>query len=203
LFPDSSLWISLTLTNQYGCSTADSIIIQSTGLSANDFTIHSQQDTVLLGNSTEITVLPTGDFTYSWQPVNATGNTVVVTPEQNTVYSVTITDSLGCSYRKYITIYAIDVICDEPYIYIPNAFTPNGDGKNDVLYIRGEYIEQLDLKIFDRWGELVFETDKQAKGWDGTYKGEPVEPAVFVYHVKVKCLGGEEFFKKGNITVIR
>jgi gliding motility-associated-like protein len=203
LFPDSSLWISLTLTNQYGCSTADSIIIQSTGLSANDFTIQAQQDTVLLGNSTEITVLPTGDFAYSWQPVNATGNTLVVTPEQNTVYSVTITDSLGCSYRKYITIYAIDVICDEPYIYIPNAFTPNGDGKNDVLYIRGEYIEQLDLKIFDRWGELVFETDKQAKGWDGTYKGEPVEPAVFVYHVKVKCLGGEEFFKKGNITVIR
>tara|TARA_Y100000593_G_C4322928_1_gene344898 strand:- start:9622 stop:12618 length:2997 start_codon:yes stop_codon:yes gene_type:complete len=203
LFPDSSTMVYLTLTNQYGCSTVDSTLVQSTGLSANDFTIQAQEDTVLLGNSTVISVTPTGDFSYAWYPINQQGSTVEVTPDKNTTYWVTITDSLGCSYRKNITIYAIDVICEEPYIYIPNAFTPNGDGKNDVLYLRGEYIEEMDLKIFDRWGELVFETDKQGIGWDGTFKGELVEPAVFVYHLKVKCSGGEEFFKKGNITVIR
>ncbi len=203
LFPDSTVWVTLTVTNTYGCAYTDSVLVQTTGLSAADFTIDAQDDTVLLGNSTVITVLPAGDFSYTWIPVNATGNIVEVTPEATTTYWVTISDSLGCSYRKQITIYAVDVICEEPYIYIPNAFTPNGDGKNDVLYLRGEYIDEMDLKIFDRWGELVFETDKPSVGWDGTYKGEPVEPAVFVYHLRVKCWGGEEFFKKGNITVIR
>ncbi len=203
LFPDSTVWVTLTVTNTYGCAFTDSVLVQTTGLSAADFTINAQDDTVLLGNSTVITVLPEGDFSYTWMPVNATGNTVEVTPKSTTTYWVTISDSLGCSYRKQITIYAVDVICEEPYIYIPNAFTPNGDGKNDVLYLRGEYIDEMDLKIFDRWGELVFETDKPSVGWDGTYKGEPVEPAVFVYHLRVICWGGTEFFKKGNITVIR
>jgi gliding motility-associated-like protein len=82
-------------------------------------------------------------------------------------------------------------------------FTPNGDKENDVLYLRGRNVEVMHLKIYNRWGELVFETDKQTVGWDGTYNGKPVDPAVFVYHLSVKCVDGQEFFKKGNVTVIR
>ena len=59
------------------------------------------------------------------------------------------------------------------------------------------------LKIYNRWGELVFETDKQNVGWDGTYKGKLVDPAVFVYHLSVICVDKQEYFKKGNVTVIR
>ena len=61
----------------------------------------------------------------------------------------------------------------------------------------------MTLKIYDRWGELVFESNKQSIGWNGTYKGELVEPAVFVYYLTITCIDEQEYFKKGNITVIR
>ena len=73
-------------------------------------------------------------------------------------------------------------------MFIPNAFTPNGDNENDVLFVRGRNVEKMYLKIYDRWGELVFETDKQSVGWDGKFKGELVDPAVFVYHLEVKLI---------------
>jgi gliding motility-associated-like protein len=87
-------------------------------------------------------------------------------------------------------------------IFIPNAFTPNGDRENDVLYVRGT-LDEMTLSIYDRWGEKVFETIDQAIGWDGTYKGNLVEPGVFVYHLTTKCEDSETVFKKGNVTVIR
>jgi len=72
-----------------------------------------------------------------------------------------------------------------------------------VLFLRGRIVEKMELKIYNRWGELVFESNNQLTGWDGTYKGELVQPAVFVYHLKVYCIDGQEYFKKGNVTVIR
>ncbi|MCB0814863.1 MAG: gliding motility-associated C-terminal domain-containing protein, partial [Flavobacteriales bacterium] len=93
--------------------------------------------------------------------------------------------------------------CDEPDIFVPNAFTPNGDGSNDLLFVRGRFITELDFQVFDRWGEKVFETSDQNVGWDGTFRGKPVDPAVFVYHLTVRCEDGQRYFKKGNVTVIR
>ena len=61
----------------------------------------------------------------------------------------------------------------------------------------------MDFKIYDRWGELVFATTNLAKGWDGTFRGQKVNPGVFVYHLNVICYNKEIFNKKGNITVIR
>ena len=59
------------------------------------------------------------------------------------------------------------------------------------------------LKIYDRWGELVFETDQQKNGWDGTFNAKLVDPGVFVYYLTITCVDGQEYFKKGNVTVIR
>ena len=82
-------------------------------------------------------------------------------------------------------------------------FTTNADGENDILYVRGKTVEKVYLKIYDRWGELVFETDKQNIGWNGEYKGNIVDPGVFVYHLEITCIDGQEYLKKGNVTVIR
>ena len=87
-------------------------------------------------------------------------------------------------------------------IFVPNAFTPNNDGENDVLFVRGDF-EGMVFSIYDRWGEKMFETTKRDEGWDGTYNGVLVDPGVFVYHLKVQCTGVEDIFKKGNVTVIR
>jgi gliding motility-associated-like protein len=86
---------------------------------------------------------------------------------------------------------------------VPNAFSPNGDGKNDILYVRGEVVREVSFKVYDRWGEKVFETSDLTKGWDGTFRGQPCEPGVYDYHLQVTCLGMKRYFKKGNVTLLR
>jgi gliding motility-associated-like protein len=97
----------------------------------------------------------------------------------------------------------MDFICDDKYVYLPNAFTPNGDGVNDVLLVRTSDKVQIYLAVFERWGEKVFETSDKNIGWDGKVNGKDADPAVFDYYLKAVCPGGQELFKKGNITLIR
>jgi len=111
---------------------------------------------------------------------------------------LTVTTANGCSGSKTSTLIKADL----SELFIPNAFTPNGDGENDVLFVRGE-LDEIFISIFNRWGEKIFESTDQSIGWDGTYKGNLVEPGVFVYHLTTKCGDTDEIFKKGNITVIQ
>ena len=93
--------------------------------------------------------------------------------------------------------------CQEPYVFFPRAFTPNDDGENDVLYVRGNYIETSYFVIYNRWGEKVFESNAKDIGWDGTFKNEQLPPDVYGYYLDVKCIDGSELVKKGNITLLR
>ena len=101
-------------------------------------------------------------------------------------------------------------MCDNSQVFIPNTFTPNGDGHNDRFYVSGKGIGSvLRLSVYNRWGELMFEThntnaNDPAAGWDGTYKGVVLEPDVFVYIVQVTCeLGGQPYNFKGDISLVR
>ncbi|MFZ1825469.1 MAG: PKD domain-containing protein [Chitinophagales bacterium] len=86
---------------------------------------------------------------------------------------------------------------------LPTAFSPNGDGSNDILFVRGFGIKEMVLKVFNRWGELVFETTDQDQGWDGTFRGKPQENEVYVYLLQVKFDDGKSLEKQGNITLLR
>jgi gliding motility-associated-like protein len=86
---------------------------------------------------------------------------------------------------------------------VPNAFSPNGDGHNDILYARGEGFIEMELMIFNRIGELVFDTKDNSVGWDGTFKGKRQPVDVYVYLLKGICVSGNSIFKKGNITLLR
>lgn len=88
-------------------------------------------------------------------------------------------------------------------VYVPNIFSPNGDGFNDMLFVRGKGIVELKFMIFDRWGERVFETTDINKGWDGVYKGKAMNLSVFVYIVSGKFKNGDLIEKKGNFTLLR
>jgi gliding motility-associated-like protein len=88
-------------------------------------------------------------------------------------------------------------------VFVANVFSPNGDGFNDFLFARGKAIDEIQFTIFDRWGEKVFETNNVNVGWDGTYKGEPLNTAVFVYIVQGKFKNGDPIKKKGNFTLLR
>jgi gliding motility-associated-like protein len=91
-------------------------------------------------------------------------------------------------------------------LYLPNAFSPNADGENDVLRTYfGNYtcIKTFELRIYDRWGEKVFETTNPIAEWDGYYKEKTEGVAVFVYYMKATLITGEEIMKKGNISLMR
>lgn len=86
---------------------------------------------------------------------------------------------------------------------VPTAFSPNGDGQNDILYIYGGGAESFEFLLYDRSGELVFRTTSTDQGWDGTVNGQPQGMAVYNYVLRGTCLDGHPFFKKGNVTLLR
>jgi gliding motility-associated-like protein len=88
-------------------------------------------------------------------------------------------------------------------IFIPDIFSPNQDGINDLLMVRGKGIVELKFILYDRWGEKIFETEDAQKGWDGTFRGKAMDPAVFVYYVKAVLTTGEKIERKGNISLVR
>lgn len=108
----------------------------------------------------------------------------------------------GCSSRDSILIINA---CD-PRLYIPNAFSPNGDGINDLFVMHGEFLQNLSINIFDRWGKLVFQNRKQDQYWDGTDQGRLLPESVYYYHVSYEGKGEGEnlkYEKKGTISLIR
>ncbi len=198
---------SVSITDANGC-TANAVSV-NVPLSDSIPTLSVIPDSAIIyyGQSVNITATQASNYTYSWQPASFLNNSSIAnpvsTPIQSIDYILTIADQYGCRNTDSVHILVIQYKCAEPEIYIPNAFSPNDDGKNDLIYVYGGQIKDLLFRIYDRWGEKVFETNKPRTGWDGTYKGTKVMPGVFVYYVEATCYDDEKFFKKGNITIIR
>ena len=128
---------------------------------------------------------------------------VDVLPLTTTLYSVEARTTAGCEDTAQLTLVVEDA-CAFGEVLVPNLVTPNADGYNDVLEIRYEGIQEVSLlKIYDRWGELVYETRDIDAYWDATHHGVPVNPGVFMYYLSGFCLDGEEFTEQGNVTVVR
>ena len=108
-------------------------------------------------------------------------------------------------YIDDVSVIACDT-CEKEILnnfFIPDAFSPNADGNNDKLFVRGNNIQELYFAVYDRWGEKVFETTDKNIGWDGTYKGQELSGAVFVYYCTGKYMDGKEFKQKGDVTLVR
>jgi gliding motility-associated-like protein len=94
-------------------------------------------------------------------------------------------------------------LIQEPTLYVPTAFTPNGDGENDFFDIKGVYICEFDLQVFDRWGNVVFTSNSLDNKWNGKVNNETSPVTVFAYIIKVKSCTGRSLEKAGTVTVIR
>ncbi|MEO5584713.1 MAG: gliding motility-associated C-terminal domain-containing protein, partial [Flavobacteriales bacterium] len=204
--PDNATYFVAIVTSPTGCTWTDSTLVNVSLMSGGGVTASVDQSVVLAGTMVHLLATPSSGVTYSWQPAAAVSDPNIAAPtavvQQTTMFYVTVSDGT-CSRMDSVLVKVHELICEEPDIFVPDAFTPNGDGNNDVLFVRGRNIADLDFKVFDRWGEVVFQTTDQAAGWDGVYKGKPVDPAVYVYWLTVHCLDGQKFFTKGNVTVIR
>ena len=128
----------------------------------------------------------------------ATGQSYTVT--DSGVYSVQVTLSCGCK------VMSDTVIMSSPHpagYVVPSAFTPNGDGKNDVLYVKGSDIDKLTFTVYDRWGEKVFESHNISNGWDGTFNGKALNAQVFLYYLELTYTTGETVKDRGAVTLLR
>ncbi len=194
-----------------GCIVENSATVVTSNLGNLQVEASADPENIVHDQQSIISVIPAdSEYFYEWTPptylANPNATQTISSPEQTITYHITITDfDAGgfCAKSDSVTIFVFEAFCGKPNIFVPNAFSPNGDGENDVLYVRGGNITDLTLAIYDRWGNVVFETTDQTMGWDGTYKDDLAEPAVFVYHLDVRCGDGQTFTDKGNITLLR
>jgi len=121
------------------------------------------------------------------------------------LYWVQLTDDFGCTKKASINITVRG--CENCHLFIPSAFTPNGDGLNDIFKTTPQckYIglRSFDLRIYNRWGQLVFRTHDINQGWNGMYKNQEAEPGVYVYVVNYTLLQNEPLQQRGTVTLIR
>lgn len=199
---------SCLVTDGNGCTRYLTFSVEDSSVFPQDIKAWADAYTIYDYEKTLLHVTDLGDaFHYQWAPAHCLRttdeSTVEASPKDTIVFTVTVTDSFGCARSDTVGIRVLHVVCDNPYVYVPNSFTPNGDGVNDVLYVRGPLVESLYFAVYDRWGEKVFETAEQSRGWDGTFRGKACEQGVYVYYLEVRCKGGSENLMKGNVTLIR
>jgi len=141
---------------------------------------------------------------YTWTPPNSLScyncPSPVASPQETTTYKVTITTPDGCSVDTTVKVF-VKIRCGE--IFIPNIFSPNSDGENDVFKVYGKCIEKISMKIYDRWGELLFETSDKTEGWDGTYRDKLMNTGVYVYIISINLNDGSVETFNGNVALTR
>jgi gliding motility-associated-like protein len=201
--------IQLIATNKLGCAdTIDHTVHVTTPPTAVPVT---NPIVILSGGSTPLNMNYTGPIVnYSWLPLQhldcPSCPLPIANPQFTTKYKVQVEDRYGCRSSGEIT---VQIICTGQNFFVPNTFSPNGDGSNDVFYLRGTGLFRVKaLRVFNRWGEVVFEkrefpVNSPAHGWDGNYKGKPGTADVYVYQLEIICSNGEVLKYSGNIALIR
>lgn len=202
--PTVSQWVYCTASASNGCVSVDSIFIYRSTFS--DVVIATASPSPVVTQSTVNLSVSPSIYSISWSPTsgvensNAAQTTAVV--NQTTIFTATVSDG-DCIKSDTALVVVLETLCDKRFVYVPNAFSPNGDGENDVLYVRSAIAEKIVFRIFDRWGELIFESTDMSKGWDGSFRGKMVDPDVYDYYLEATCLGGEQKIIKGNITLMK
>jgi len=147
------------------------------------------------GSITTHTSSGTPPYTFAWSPGGQT--TESLSSLSGGTYTLSVIDTKGCSIRS------APVIINSPALFVPNYFSPNNDGTNDKLCLYGNCLPSFTFSIYDRLGELVFETNDPLICWDGNYRGMPMDSQVFVYNLIATLPEGGSFKEKGIINLVR
>ncbi|PSR03919.1 MAG: hypothetical protein BRD50_04930, partial [Bacteroidetes bacterium SW_11_45_7] len=201
---DGAYDVTLVTKNDSACNISDTAV-RSVQVYAAPFAKFEPDTTVKqVFNEVDFDNQSQGGANYQWAFGDGSGSTLFEPShkyEGEGTYEVCLTTTTeeGCP----------DTYCDtirtvfEARVDVPNAFSPNNDGTNDKLYVEGYGIETIEFKVYNRWGEKVFESNDLENGWDGTYKGKKQEMEVYVYTLETTFLNGETTTQKGNITLLR
>lgn len=207
--PDSDATYTVRLTNQYGCKDTMSFQVNVTEVAVTAEV--TGPDTICTGQTTTLLATASGNasvYAYEWSPSAGLSDAEIADPsaepQETTNYVVTVTGDGQCPATATVTVFYRSSECAEPFIFVPKAFTPNGDDNNDNFIVRGLNIKELHFIVWDRWGEKVYETnDIQARGWDGTYNGKESTPDSYAWYLEVTCGNGATYIKKGNVTLLK
>ena len=199
--PDSTQLYTLTVTDNYGCnfSVSDAILITMRppvpAFAGNDTNAVYGIPHQLFGS---------GGKYYQWSPAaplnNAFTKNPLATLYNDTRFVLLVTDDIGCSNTDTVFI----KVYKGPTYYVPNAFSPNGDGMNDVFRAIPVGITFTDyFYVFNRMGEMVFSTNKWLKGWDGTYKGKKAAEGTYIWMIRGMDRDGKVVEMKGPVILVR
>lgn len=202
VFPSSGIYnVSLTAVSNFGCTNTtiqqiDVHAIPTASFTASPNPALVEQDIVF----TDVT--PGNVVSWQWNFGDGEGDNTEITNhsyDAGGVYTVTLTivDDIGCTdtISKVISIALLPVL--------PSGFTPNGDGENDVFIIRGGPFKDVNFKVYNNWGQLIFESTDSSVGWDGTYKGEPVPLGVYTWTFVIDMGSNYVVRESGDVTLIR
>ncbi|MGB3590021.1 MAG: gliding motility-associated C-terminal domain-containing protein, partial [Tunicatimonas sp.] len=201
-----------------GCEVVDSILVQTLPVPA---VVLAADTTIRVGTSVELapSTEASSSLIYRWTPVEglscADCINPVATPLESVTYQLTVENQLGCTRTASVS---LEVIENEPVpevpevpekVRIPNAFSPNDDGLNDVFFpVVQPGVECQKLEIYNRWGELIFQQldfppNQEEYGWKGFYQGRRLDPGTYTYRLLAKDQQGEQLTYSGRIRLIR
>ncbi|WP_170971087.1 PKD domain-containing protein [Ilyomonas limi] len=173
--------------------------------------IADKQIDLNVGSSVQLMMKSSADITqWRWSPStflsDASAQNPIATPKQSITYTCVASNNGSCFARDQIS---INVMCNQANMFVPNTFSPNGDGINDHFFPRGQGVFNIkSLRVFNRWGQVVFEKNNflpnvENDGWDGTFKGQPLASDVYVYMIEITCDNNAVVPFKGNVTLLR
>ncbi len=187
----------VTVTGSNGCESVDTIVVE-----VNFPVVDAGEEKVILrGESVKLLAVSEPGVTYEWEPDKYLNNInipdPIATPPQTIMYYVQV-EKGGCFNTDSVLVRVIDMVLD-----VPNAFSPDGDGVNDFIYAEGRDVVSFDFRIFDRWGNLVFQTHNLEQGWDGRYNGRLMDMDTYAFYAIAKSELDTKIVKKGNISLLR
>lgn len=199
--PNTNTTFTVSVTDENACVNQDSVRITVQQKPVVDVV----DTTIIIGETVQLNLARANIKTYAWQ--NLPGISCVdcpnpvLSPLQNTTYKVSVTDTSDCFTVDYLS----NIKVEKKYsVDVPTAFTPNNDNTNDIIYVKGWGLKKLIyFKVFNRLGQVVFETDNLTTGWDGNFRGNPQIADTYNYVVKVITYDDEVLEKKGSINLLR
>jgi gliding motility-associated-like protein len=159
---------------------------------------------VSVNYGTDVTLSATGNGSFLWSP--GTGLSCVncasplASPLTTTQYVVTVTSADGCIASDTVVV-TVELNCGE--VFVPNVFSPNNDGQNDVLFVYGNCVTEMVFEIYDRWGNRLFYETDPAKGWDGMWKGENMNNGIYAWQLSTTLVNGQTVKKSGDVQILR
>ncbi len=197
--PNQPTIYTVTGTDEFGCTAQAEVYVN---LFPQPFIQSSPNVYAIYGDEITLTATSTTPGVYVWSPSEYVSCIVcpstVVSPNQNMIFTVTYTDINGCSASDNVSIYY------DPFIYIPNTFTPDGNEFNNVFQVVGGNISSFELWIFDRWGELIYTITSFDDYWDGTFKGTICQDGTYVWKIRYYGFNDDNVYEQtGHVNLLR